>query len=198
MTLFEWHKVWLSKVKFTTFCHRPRSLNRLCRLCRLKHRRLFLSITMLSSERRSFKKSVNSNLLLTQFKPSSMPEVYQLMRLNRYFTVIPPKTYFYNSGDLNIGQVWYLNGPNLFGYQMVVWKPDKICQSFGTKCAVFWMVHQIKWSDHVKTSPKNCWKFKYSDFRCSIFRWLLYWSPEIRILIEADLKLCHFQIIRAS
>ena len=47
-----------------------------------------------------------------------MPEVYQLMPLNRYFTVIPPKTYFYNSEDLNIGQVWYLNGPNLSGCQM--------------------------------------------------------------------------------
>ena len=113
------HRVWLSRVKCTTFCHRPRSLNHLCRLCRLKHRRLFLSITTLSSERRSFKKSVNSNLLLTQFKPSSMPEVYQLMRLNRYFTVIPPKTYFDYSGDLNIGQVWYLNGTNLSCCQMV-------------------------------------------------------------------------------
>ena len=54
------------------------------------------------------------------------------------------------------------------GFQMVVWKMAKKI-FFMVKISRFWMVCLITWSDHLKTRHKSI-----SDFRCSVFRWLLY------------------------
>ena len=90
------------------------------------------------------------------------------------------KFVFY-SNHLNIRQVWYSNGPSMSGCRMVrilngglktVQKMSVLC----SKMSGIWMVRLITWSDHLKTGQKSVLKVKCPDYRCSLFKWLLYVS----------------------
>ena len=55
----------------------------------------------------------------------------------------------------------------------MVWKLDNICVLWLNMYS-FGMVHLIMWSDNLKTRQKIVRKVICSDFRCWVFRWLLY------------------------
>ena len=81
---------------------------------------------------------------------------------------------------LNTGLVWYLNGPNMKGCQMVRFSnggletnPDKKCLLYGLKCLVFkWSAkscEETTWKPHKKVFEKsNVWfsGVWYSDGYC--------------------------------
>ena len=73
-----------------------------------------------------------------------------------------------------IGMVQACLVVNWSGFLMVVWKPDKKCLCYCLKCSVFeWCTISIDptiW----KLGKKSVSKVKCLDFRCLVFRWLMY------------------------
>ena len=79
------------------------------------------------------------------------------------------------SNHLNTGLVWYSKGRFVSGCQMV-WYPNggpkiklkKAC--LWSKIFGIWMVRQVTWLYHLNTRCPY-----YPVFRCSVFRWILYY-----------------------
>ena len=62
-----------------------------------------------------------------------------------------------------------------------------------------WMLHLITPSDHLKTRQKSVQKVKCLDFRCSVFRWLLYVAASHITTVGGNLPKCirQPQLVRA-
>ena len=88
------------------------------------------------------------------------------------------------SNHLNTGQVCYSNGPNVSGCQMFWFsngglKTGQKSLFYGKKYQVLRMVCLITWSDHFIILQKSVQKVMCLDFRCLVFRWLLYSSNSV-------------------
>ena len=93
----------------------------------------------------------------TYLKATQTPErplIGQVLTSRRLGASLPSIIVFWfvnlkYSNHLNTGPVWYSNGLNMSGCQVLVWKQDKKC-ILQSKMSGIRMVGLISWPDHLK------------------------------------------------